>query len=214
MFDKDYDIQVLMTFLHFSHITANVSSIRHISAVADAFGIKKTVFATAIQYQDVLRFNDVIRSVSSSNFNASSSMFSVPASYPNNTLYWMHVGIETPPDARPRFQMENTPLFLEKDFEATYIPTFLSKSAVVQLTPNTSVSIKSEANDSVLVTTAYWSSFQLNNLMNPVVAVYAETRLLLSTKQQYQTKTEHRTGTEQNILQRCNNQRRSRLEYC
>jgi hypothetical protein len=75
----------------------------------------------------------------------------------------MHVGIETPPDASPRFQMENTPLFLEKDFEATYIPTFLSKSAVVQLTPNTSVSIRSEANDSVLVTTAYWSGFQLNN---------------------------------------------------
>jgi hypothetical protein len=87
----------------------------------------------------------------------------------------MHVGIETPPDASPLFRMNDSPLFLIKNFVAGHAPTFLSKSLVVQLKQNTDVSINRMAKGSVSVTTAYWSSFQLNNLMYPLVAVFAET---------------------------------------
>jgi hypothetical protein len=164
-----------MTSIRILHFTANVSSTRHISAAADAFSVKLKSFSSAIQYQDVLRFNDVIRSVSSSNFNASFSIFSVPASHFNNSLYWMHVGIETPLGASLYFQMKNLPLVLIKNFVAGHAPTFLSKSLVVQPKPNTDVSINSIASGSVTVTIAYWSSFQLNNLMYPLVAVFADT---------------------------------------
>jgi hypothetical protein len=163
-----------MTSIRILHFTANVSSSRHLSAVTDAFGVKMKSSSSTIQYQDVLGFNDVIRGVSSSNFNASFGILSVPASHFYNSLLWMHVGIETPLRASPYFQMTNLPLFLMKNFVAGHAPTFLSKSLVVQPKLNTDVSINNMAS-SVRVTTAYWSSFQLNNLMYPLVAVFAET---------------------------------------
>jgi hypothetical protein len=145
------------------------------AAVTDAFGVKMKSSLQPIQEQEVLRFNDVIRGVNSSKFDASFGVFNVPASHPNNSLYWMHVGIEAPPDASPRFQLKNSLLFFVKNYFSSNTPTFLSKSAVVQLPSNTSVSVNSIASGSVSVTTAYWSSFQLNNLMHSVAAVFAET---------------------------------------
>jgi hypothetical protein len=112
-------------------------------------------------------FDDLIRNVSSPHFNASCSMFTVPASQIKTSLYWVHVGIEVPSSAGSHFQLDNTPLALMKHFMTSNTPTILSKSLVAQLKPNTSVSISSKANMSVSVNTAYWSGFQLNNLMYP-----------------------------------------------
>lgn len=50
----------------------------------------------------------------------------------------------------------------------------MSKSLVVKLKPTSNVAISNEKNFSISVSSAYWSSFQLNNLMHPLVAVFAK----------------------------------------
>jgi hypothetical protein len=49
----------------------------------------------------------------------------------------------------------------------------LSKALVVALTPNSSVIISRGTKISITALTAYWSSFQLNNLMHPLVVIHA-----------------------------------------
>lgn len=109
-------------------------------ALIDAFGIKSKPSLPPIKYEEVLMFNDVIRHVSSSNFNASSSMFTVPVSHLETGLYWMHFGIEIPSNASSRFSLGRTSLYIEKQFLTSTAPTTLSKSSVLQLKPNTSES--------------------------------------------------------------------------
>jgi hypothetical protein len=49
----------------------------------------------------------------------------------------------------------------------------MSKSLVVKLKPTSNVAISNEKNFSISVSTAYWSSFQLNDLMHQLVVVLA-----------------------------------------
>jgi hypothetical protein len=57
------------------------------STLIDAFGVRRKSSLPPIKYQEVLKFNDVIRNVSSSKFNASSIIFSAPASHLKASLY-------------------------------------------------------------------------------------------------------------------------------
>lgn len=131
----------------------------------DAFGVRTTALLS--KHDDMLSFNDLIRNVCSSNFDLSSGIFSVPASRLNFSLYWMHAGNKINFDLNystdnPKYLMRHSP------GETTLR---LSRSLVISLKPFSSVSVKT--NSSILANTLYWSSFQLNNLMHPLVVILA-----------------------------------------
>lgn len=144
-----------------------------ISASLDAFGVRRKSSLSPIAHQGVLMFDDVIRNVTSSNFNSSSCIFSVPPSHSDHNLYWMHVSIEASPHKSSHVHVYNTPLvYLMRPMPGNKRIMF-SNALVVKLKPNLTVSINSNITDSFSDFIAYWSSFQLNNLMHPLTVVFA-----------------------------------------
>jgi hypothetical protein len=135
------------------------------------FGMKQTPpSSTTAAANGVLTFDATIRSVGITGADSSASYFIVPALNISRCLYWMHIGVEVPANSQAYARLStdtNFSFFINKtDVDSS--PGTISRSGLVPLEPETHLSVISR----YPVTSAYWSGFLLNNLMNPLVAFY------------------------------------------
>lgn len=112
-------------------------------------------------------FESVTKSVTS-DFNAVGDSFKVASSSSGYSIYWMNIAVETAGGVAANARLSDSYLIIYKNHTDYPNQDTVSRSGVVKLKADTQALIMSEFPNNE----AFWSTFQLDNLSNPLVAFF------------------------------------------
>jgi hypothetical protein len=113
-----------------------------------------------------LTFLSVVKS-NYSNFVSVGDSFKIASSSSGYSIYWMNIAVETAGGVAANVRLPDSYLVIYKNHTYMFLDT-ISRSGVVKLRADTHASIYSEFPSNE----AFWSIFQLDNAMNPLVAFF------------------------------------------
>lgn len=134
--------------------------------MVEVFGAKRLSLDSRLN--SLMVFNTIIKS-SASNISTARNFFEVPQSPSNNTLYWMNLAIEANGiNLQANVRVAGSHLVIYRVHQNTAPEETISRCGVVKLRAGSQVSVSSQFATNV----AYWSVFQLDNLMSHLVAFF------------------------------------------